>query len=188
MTNVSGAPVSPSLYVQLLRDGGALPGDSKFYSTFTGPAVYTDTDKFQKLAFDKIGSGKDSHATKSDDGWIAMIQHYFVSAFVPPEKAPREIFTKKVDNLYAVGNILPLGTIAPGATVRLRVSGAPGQGLRVAVRNLEPVPAAAASTIPGAGAGLLGLRERVALAGGTPDVGPDGAGDFVVEARLTWPS
>jgi YidC/Oxa1 family membrane protein insertase len=119
VTNVSGAPVSPSLYVQLLRDGGALPGDSKFYSTFTGPAVYTDADKFQKLAFDKIGSGKDSHATKSDDGWIAMIQHYFVSAFVPPEKAPREIFTKKVDNLYAVGNILPLGTIAPGATVSM---------------------------------------------------------------------
>jgi YidC/Oxa1 family membrane protein insertase len=119
VTNVSGAPVSPSLYVQLLRDGGALPGDSKFYSTFTGPAVYTDTDKFQKLAFDKIGSSKDNHATKSDDGWIAMIQHYFVSAFVPPEKAPREIFTKKVDNLYAVGNILPLGTIAPGATVSM---------------------------------------------------------------------
>jgi YidC/Oxa1 family membrane protein insertase len=119
VTNASGAPVSPSLYVQLLRDGGALPGDSKFYSTFTGPAVYTDADKFQKLAFDKIGSGKDSHATKSDDGWIAMIQHYFVSAFVPPEKAPREIFTKKVDNLYAVGNILPLGTIAPGATVSM---------------------------------------------------------------------
>ena len=119
VTNVSGAPVSPSLYLQLLRDGGALPGDSKFYSTFTGPAVYTDADKFQKLAFDKIGSAKDSHATKSDNGWIAMIQHYFVSAFVPPEKAPREIFTKKVDNLYAVGNILPLGTIAPGATTSM---------------------------------------------------------------------
>ena len=118
VTNVSGAPVSPSLYVQLLRDGGALPGDSKFYSTFTGPAVYTDADKFQKVAFDNVGV-KDEHALKADDGWIAMIQHYFVSAFVPPEKAPREIFTKKVDNLYAVGNILPLGTVAPGATVSM---------------------------------------------------------------------
>ena len=120
VTNVSGAPVAPSLYEQLVRDDGKLPGDSKFYSTFTGPAVYTDADKFQKLTFDKIGSGKDSHATKSDNGWIAMIQHYFVSAFVPPEKAPREIFTKKMDNnLFAVGNILPMGTIAPGATVSM---------------------------------------------------------------------
>ena len=120
VTNVSGAPVAPSLYEQLVRDGGALPGDSKFYSTFTGPAVYTDADKFQKLTFDTIGSGKDSHATKSDNGWIAMIQHYFVSAFVPPEKASREIFTKKMENnLFAVGNILPMGTIAPGATVSM---------------------------------------------------------------------
>ena len=118
VTNLSGAPVSPSLYVQLLRDGGALPGESQFYSTFTGPAVYTDADKFQKLDFDSLGD-KDIHATKADNGWIAMIQHYFVSAFVPPENAPREIFTKKVDKLYAVGNILPLGTIAPGATVSM---------------------------------------------------------------------
>ena len=120
VTNLSGAPISPSLYVQLVRDGGKLPGDSKFYSTFTGPAVYTDADKFQKLTFDKIQEGKASHATHADNGWIAMIQHYFVSAFVPPEKTPREIFTKKVDNnLYAVGEIMPLGTVAPGATTSM---------------------------------------------------------------------
>ena len=103
--------------MQLLRDGGALPGDSKFYSTFTGPAVYTDTDKFQKVAFDDVG-GKDRHALKANDGWIAMIQHYFVSAFVPPENAPREIFTKKLaTNLYSIGTVQQLGAVAPGATV-----------------------------------------------------------------------
>jgi YidC/Oxa1 family membrane protein insertase len=128
VTNESGAPVSPSLYMQLVRDGGKLPGDSRFYSTFTGPAVYTEADKFQKLAFDKIDSGKESHATHADNGWIAMIQHYFVSAFVPPEKTPRDIFTKKVDNnLYAVGEIMPLGEIAPGSTktVDLRLYSGP---------------------------------------------------------------
>jgi len=77
---------------------------------------------------------------------------------------------------------------APEATVTLDVRGAPGHGLRITVRNREPVPAAAASTLPGAGAGLLGLRERVALAGGTLAAGPDGAGDFVMEAQLTWPT
>jgi YidC/Oxa1 family membrane protein insertase len=70
--------------------------------------------------FEKIAEGKIDHATKADNGWISMIQHYFVSAFVPPEKAQREIFTKKLDNnLYAVGNILPLGTVAPGATASM---------------------------------------------------------------------
>ncbi len=117
VTNDSGAPISPSLYLQLVRDGGKLAGESKFYSTFTGPAVYTEAEHFQKLDFQKIEEHKEQHATKADNGWIALVQHYFVSAFVPPANTPREIFTKKVDNnLYAIGTILPLGTIAPGAT------------------------------------------------------------------------
>lgn len=120
ISNVSGAPITPSLYLQLVRDGNKPGGESRFYSTFTGPAVYTEADKFQKLTFDKIESGKDEHATKADNGWVALIQHYFVSALVPQDKAPHEIFTKKVaTNLYAVGVILPLGTIAPGATVSM---------------------------------------------------------------------
>ncbi|MEO6353440.1 MAG: membrane protein insertase YidC [Oxalobacteraceae bacterium] len=120
IANVSGAPITPSLYLQLVRDGNKPGGESKFYSTFTGPAVYTEAEKFQKLAFDKIAEGKDEHAKKADNGWVALIQHYFVSAIVPQDKAPREIFTKKVDtNLFAIGTILPLGTIAPGATVSM---------------------------------------------------------------------
>ena len=118
VTNTSGAAVNPSLYMQLVRDGSKPSGESKFYSTFTGPAVYTEESKFQKLDFEKIEKGKDEHATKADNGWVAIVQHYFVSALVPTDKAQREIFTKKIDtNLYAVGDILPLGTIAPGATI-----------------------------------------------------------------------
>jgi YidC/Oxa1 family membrane protein insertase len=117
VTNQSGAPISPSLYLQLLRDGNKPEGETRFYSAFTGPAVYTEDEHFQKLDFKKIEEGKEQHATKADNGWIALVQHYFVSAFVPPQNTPREIFTKKVDNnLYAIGTILPLGTIAPGAS------------------------------------------------------------------------
>src|SRR5580765_8729191 len=122
VTNNSANAIDPSLYLQLLRDGNKPDGESYFYSTFTGPAVYTDADKFQKLAFEKIAEGKQEHATKSDNGWIALVQHYFVSAFIPPEKAQRDIFAKKVAaNLYAVGNIPPLGTVAPGASVTMDV-------------------------------------------------------------------
>ena len=120
ITNTGTAPVMPSLYEQLVRDGSKPLGESSFYSTFTGPAVYTDTDKFQKLNFEKIEKGTEEHARKADGGWVALIQHYFVSALVLPPKTPREIFTKKVDtNLYAVGSIVPLGTIAPGATTSI---------------------------------------------------------------------
>ena len=118
--NDTGAPIEPSLYLQLLRDGDKPQGESKLMSTFTGPAVYTDADKFQKLDFEKIEKNKEEHANKADNGWIAMVQHYFVSALVLPPHTEREIFTRKVGtNLYAIGDIVPLGIIAPGATATL---------------------------------------------------------------------
>jgi signal transduction histidine kinase len=75
---------------------------------------------------------------------------------------------------------------ARGAAARVRVTGAPDDGLQISVRNRQPVPASTTPTLPGSGSGLLGLQERVALAGGTLMLGPDGSGDFVVEAELTW--
>ena len=120
VTNVGTAPVTPTLYLQLKRDGNKPEGESRFYSSFTGGAVYTDEQKFQKFDFEKIEKGKAEHATKANDGWVALLQHYFVSAFIPQDKAPREYFTQKVDtNLYSVGEKLPLGTIAPGASVTM---------------------------------------------------------------------
>jgi signal transduction histidine kinase len=75
---------------------------------------------------------------------------------------------------------------ASGTPARVRVEGRPGDGLRVSVRNSQPVRAQAGPAWPGSGAGLLGLQERVALAGGTLVHGPDPSGDFVVEAKLPW--
>jgi signal transduction histidine kinase len=75
---------------------------------------------------------------------------------------------------------------ARGASVRVHVSRTPHEGLTVSVRNGRPQPGSTGSSLPGAGVGLLGLRERVALSGGTLVAGPDRSGDFVVEARLAW--
>lgn len=120
VTNTGSVAVTPSVYLQLVRDGSKPAGESSFYSTFTGPAVYTDADKFQKLTFEKIEKGTEEHASKADNGWIALVQHYFVSAIVLPPKTQREIFTKKIaTNLYAVGSIVSLGSIAPGASASL---------------------------------------------------------------------
>ena len=132
VTNESTAPVTPSLYLQLVRDGNAPEGEQRFVHTFTGASVYTDTSKFQKFDFSHIENNKAEHTTKSDNGWFALIQHYFVSAFIPQDKAPREIFTKKIaTNLYAVGNILPFGSIAPGtsATMDARLYSGPEESI-----------------------------------------------------------
>lgn len=118
IANASATPVAPQLYVQLVRDGSDPAGGSSLYSTFTGTAVYTDAEKFQKQKFSDIEKGKADHAAKSSDGWIAIIQHYFVSAWLPTPNVAREIYTEKVGtNLYRVGAKLALPQIAPGATL-----------------------------------------------------------------------
>jgi len=118
VTNVSGAPLRPTLYMQLTRDGNAPPGGSKFYSTYYGPVVYTEIDKFQKVGFDDIAKDKAKHSTNADNGWAGIIEHYFVSAWIPAEKAAREFYTRKVgDNLYSVGARQQLGELAPGASI-----------------------------------------------------------------------
>jgi YidC/Oxa1 family membrane protein insertase len=104
--------------MQLTRDGNAPAGDSRFYSTYTGPVIYTEEKKFQKVDFSDIEKGKGDHVKAAPDGWAGIIQHYFVSAWLPTESAPREYFTRKIDtNLYAVGALQPLGEVAPGASV-----------------------------------------------------------------------
>jgi len=117
VTNTGSAPVSPTIYRQITRDGGPAPGGVMFYSTYTGPVVYTDADKFQKVSFDDIGSGKAKFTPSANDGWVGLIQHYFATAWVPPPDQPREYYSAKVgDNLYSIGIKTPLGTIEPGAT------------------------------------------------------------------------
>jgi YidC/Oxa1 family membrane protein insertase len=125
VVNNSPAPVSPQMYYQLVRDGNAPAGESSFYFTFTGPAVFTDVAKFQKVEFKNIEkrtpSDKPGHETAADNGWVAMVQHYFAAAWMlgdsTDDKRPREFFTRKVDtNQYAVGMIVPLGVLASGAT------------------------------------------------------------------------
>jgi YidC/Oxa1 family membrane protein insertase len=116
--NIGQAQVQPSVYLQLMRDGNKPEGESGMYYTFTGPAVYSEAGKFQKLDFGDIEKRKQSHVTSADNGWISMIQHYFVSAWVPPAGSARENYSRAVDkNLYTVGTISPLAALAPGASV-----------------------------------------------------------------------
>ncbi|NBE81682.1 sensor histidine kinase [Micromonospora rubida] len=77
---------------------------------------------------------------------------------------------------------------APGAAATVRLSGAPGDGLTVDVRNRWPVGAGWQPVIPGTGTGLVGVAERVSLAGGHLEHGRDGSGDFRLTAWLPWPA
>ena len=117
IVNTGTAAVSPQLYLQLVRDGNKLAGESAFYSTFTGPAIYTEAKKYQKVEFSEIEKNKVDVEKQATNGYVAMVQHYFASAWILPDGIKRELFTRKVDtNLYAVGMITALDAVAPGTT------------------------------------------------------------------------
>jgi len=118
VVNNSTAAVAPQLYMQLVRDGNKPVGeDSSFYSTFTGPAVYTEAKKYQKVEFSDIEKNKVEIEKQSENGYVAMVQHYFASAWLLGDGIKRDLFMRKVDNnLYAVGMIAPLEAVAPASS------------------------------------------------------------------------
>jgi len=117
--------IAAHAYYQLQRDIKPPDGESSMVSTFTGPAVYTDQEKFQKVDFADIEKGKPNFATKADNGWLAMIQHYFVSAWIPEPGLPREFYMRMVENsvspAVAAGVIVPAPVAAPGSKATLSV-------------------------------------------------------------------
>ena len=113
--NASNTAISPQLYVQLVRDGNKPEGESAFYSTFTGPAIFTTEKKYEKVEFADIEKGKTSFQVQTNQGYVAMVQHYFASAWLMDDAQQRNNFARKIDNnLYAVGMVAPLTSIAPG--------------------------------------------------------------------------
>jgi YidC/Oxa1 family membrane protein insertase len=114
------AAISPHAYFQLTRDGKPPEGQTAMLQTYTGAAVYTDEGKYQKISFEDIAKGKVKLPQGVKDGWIGMVQHYFVSALLPQGKVDREFFARQTGNdLYSVGVIVPVGSIAPGASAKV---------------------------------------------------------------------
>ncbi|HUX91671.1 MAG TPA: membrane protein insertase YidC [Gallionellaceae bacterium] len=120
--NTGNSKLTPSAYYQLVRDDIQPTGSTMFVPTYTGPAVYTEHDKFQKIDFPSIAKNKASLPKTADNGWAGMLQHYFVSAWLPKDNTPREFYAKQLeDKLYAVGLVLPVAAIDAGNTGKISV-------------------------------------------------------------------
>jgi len=125
IANHTDHALTPTAYFQFMRDANPPSEDaaqtSKFggVSTFTGPAIYTEETKYTKVDFSDIAKGKaeSEYPKHAKDGWIGMVQHYFVSAWLPAEGVDRDFYmTKVADDRYTAGTKVSAGTIAPGAT------------------------------------------------------------------------
>lgn len=124
--NTTAQPISPSVYLQITRDSkdpaseNSTPSFMSGPVSFTGPAIYSEQEKFQKVSFSEIEKRKATYIKDADNGWFAMVQHYFVTAWVPPQGKSRSYeMTELQKNLFAIRSIEPVGTIAPGSQLNI---------------------------------------------------------------------
>ena len=118
--NKSNKIIKPSAYYQFVHDGLSSQG-SVMMPTFTGPAFFTEKEKFDKLDFSDVDKKPFSKIT--NDGWIGIIQRYFAASWILPEEVTREFYTKKIaENMYSVGVITNLPEVSSGETISFETS------------------------------------------------------------------
>ena len=114
ITNQTGKPLSTRFYGQLLREEPKTHHSLlNSYMTYTGAAVSSTSDHYQKVSF---GDMKDSNLSLSSvGGWASMVEHYFIGAWVPNAKTTNQYYSRVYnDKLYAIGVATPAKTIASG--------------------------------------------------------------------------
>ena len=121
VVNASAVAVSPQLYVQLVRDGTVPTAEGPTMigapQAYLGGAFYTGEAKFQKVEFAQIEKNEAEFQKNADNGWVAVVQHYFTAAWLNNTQTAREFYARKLDvNLYAMGMLFPVGEVAPGQT------------------------------------------------------------------------
>lgn len=75
--NQSDETIIPFSYFQMLRDANEPTGSNTMIHSYTGPAMYTEAEKFIKIKFTDLDKNKAEFPANADNGWIAMLEHYF---------------------------------------------------------------------------------------------------------------
>ena len=126
LRNAGSAPLSTYSYFQLTHDGKPDANPNTVAETFgaqsfIGFGVYTDEHKYEKVHPTDLDKGKASHVKQANNGWLAFVQHYFVSAWLPAQGVTRDYVTeRRQDGTYAGRVMVPM-TVAPGSTAKLNV-------------------------------------------------------------------
>ncbi len=138
VNNMSASDWSGATYGQLVRTEPSSEGNAFIY-TFTGGVLSTPAEPYEKLDFDDLKEQKLSR--DAEGGWIAMIQHYFLGAFLPNQQEVNNYYTKFVDNQYYLGYVAPMQTVKAGEvgtlSTQMFIGPKEQKRLEVAAPNLE---------------------------------------------------
>ncbi len=134
--NGSDQPWAAREYKQLQRSPDAESGNAFMY-TYTGSAIYTPENKYEKISFDDMEESKLSLDVKG--GWIAMLQHYFIGSWVPEPEQQNHFYTEVYSGQrYAVGTYTPSVTVAKGADYTFNSSFVAGPKLQNQLKEIAP--------------------------------------------------
>ncbi|MDQ5849480.1 MAG: membrane protein insertase YidC, partial [Pseudomonadota bacterium] len=124
LRNKGNAPVATYAYIQLTHDGrpdveGNTVADTFGAQSFIGFALYTEERKFEKVHLSDLDKAKGEITRRANNGWLAFVQHYFVSAALPPSGVERDyVLEKRPDGIYAGRVLIPAG-VAPGESTKV---------------------------------------------------------------------
>jgi len=113
--NLSQVPWTARQYGQLKRKRPVKSGGNTFIRTYTGVACHTANDPYEKIDFDDIRDLPRNWETEG--GWCAMVEHYFLAAWLPPKEQINHFYTKAMpEEVYIVGSYSPEYRVSPGET------------------------------------------------------------------------
>ena len=126
VVNRGAAPVASYAYFQLTHDGKPEGNRNSVAETFgaqsfTGFAVYSEEHKYQKVSPADIDKGKADYVKSAKDGWLALVQHYFVSAWLAPAGVQRDYLLEKRQDASYAGRMLVPVNVAAGADATVDV-------------------------------------------------------------------
>jgi len=115
VVNGGAEPWSGRGYRQLQRTKVAEENQNAFMYTYMGGAIYTPGDKYHKVKFEDMAEKDLSVDAKG--GWVAMLQHYFVSAWIPPSDQDEHFYSKALSgDRYMIGTYSPTVSVQPGSS------------------------------------------------------------------------
>ncbi|RTE86688.1 MULTISPECIES: membrane protein insertase YidC [Gammaproteobacteria] len=114
--NTTGGDIQMAPYGQLKQTVANADSGSMFMPTYRGAAYSSSDERYEKYSFKDIEKRNLSRQTEA--GWIAMLEHYFVTAWVPNQQANNRLYTTNLANSgnALIGYVGPTQTIAAGAT------------------------------------------------------------------------
>ncbi|MFJ3486641.1 membrane protein insertase YidC [Pseudomonas sp. NPDC090202] len=137
--NQSAQAWNGNLFAQLKRDASADPSSTTATGTATylGAAMWTPSEPYKKVSMKDIDKGSLKDTVQG--GWVAWLQHYFVTAWIP-NKADSNTVTTRKDSAgnYIIGFTGPALTIAPGAKAETTTTLYAGPKSQAVLKELSP--------------------------------------------------